>query len=533
MTGPSPSPARPPDRSRRRPPPDRPERRSPARERFPRSALFDPGGIPVTVAHLSAEYYPYARSGGLAEAVANLASWQSAMGVRTLALLPLYRSARKAAGPLVPVGEPLRVRMGDTELTGRLLRPEEPHPGPRIYFIEHDGFFDRERLYGDGAGDFPDNALRYAFFSLAALQALPALVEGPILLHAHDWHAALAVLFLRTRHAGDPRFDPIRTILSVHNAGYQGHYSPALLDQLGIPRELFTWRHLEWYGQVNLLKGGLVFADRVVTVSPNHARELRTPEGGFGLQEVFSWLGPRFAGILNGIDQRVWDPTRDPQIPARFSRENPSGKAECKRAVQRLFGLREEPETPLFGMAARLVTQKGLDLVLQSPALFAPPVNAQFVFIGAGEARFEQGLAALAARHPGRVALDTNFSDRLEHLLMAGADFLLMPCQYEPCGLTQMRAQRYGTIPIVRRVGGLADTVEDGVTGFVFGPYHAEALVGAALRGLDCYVNPPEWERLRRNAMARDFGWERSVEQYLAVYRSALGVPPEPAGTGS
>ena len=480
----------------------------------------------MTVAHISAEYYPYARSGGLAEAVANLATWQSAMGVRSLALVPLHRSARQAAGPLVPVGDALRVRVGPTEITGRLLRQEEGRPGARLYFIEHDGFFDRERLYGDAHGDYPDNHLRFAFFSLAALQTLPRLADGPILLHAHDWHAAFAVLFLRTRHAGDPRYDGIRSVLSVHNAGYQGHCAPELLSELGISRELFTWRHLEWYGRVNVLKGGLVFADRVVTVSPNHARELRTAAGGFGLQEVFSWLGPRFGGILNGIDQKVWDPANDPQIPAAFTVDDPAGKAECKREVQRVFGLTEDAKVPLFAMAARLVTQKGLDLVLQSPALLA--LGAQFVFIGAGEVRFEQALADLARQHPSRIALNTGFTDRLEHLLMAGSDFLLMPCQYEPCGLTQMRSQRYGTIPVVRRVGGLADTVEDGATGFVFEPYHPESLLGAVLRGIDCYANPAEWDRVRRNAMAGDFGWERSVEQYFQLYREAIGTPAPP-----
>jgi len=475
------------------------------------------------VVHLSAEYYPYARSGGLAEAVANLATWQSAMGVRSLALLPLYRTARKAAGPLVQVGESLRVRIGATEETGRLLRQETVQPGPQLFFIEQDEFFDRERQYGDARGDYPDNHLRYAFFSLAALQALPTIAPGPVLLHTHDWHAAFALVFLRTRHAGDPRYDAIRTVLSVHNAGYQGHYAPGVLAELGLPAELFTWRYLEWYGKANILKGGLVFADRVVTVSPNHSRELRTPAGGFGLQEVFSWLGPRFSGILNGIDQKVWDPMTDEYIPSRFSRDDPSGKQDCKREVQRVFGLTQDPGAPLFGMAARLVTQKGLDLLMQSPALFS--LGAQFVFIGAGEPRFEQALAELARRQPGQVALDTDFTDRLEHLLMAGADFLLMPCQYEPCGLTQMRAQRYGVVPVVRRVGGLADTVEDGVTGFVFEPYHPEPLLGAVLRGLDCYANQFEWERIRRNAMARDFGWERSVERYLEVYRSAVGPP--------
>ncbi|HLG06083.1 MAG TPA: glycogen/starch synthase [Gemmatimonadales bacterium] len=470
--------------------------------------------------HVSAEYYPHARSGGLAEAVANLATWQSAMGVRSLALLPLYRSARRTAGPLAQVGDPLRVRIGDAELTGRLLESEADRPGPRVLFIEHDGFFDRERLYGDAGGDYPDNHLRYAFFSLAALQALPRVCPGPVLLHAHDWHAALALLFLRTRFAGDPWYDGIRTVLSVHNAGYQGHYPPDVLDQLSIPAGLFTWRHLEWYGKVNLLKGGLVLADRVVTVSPNHARELRTPAGGFGLQEVFSWLGPRFRGILNGIDQKVWDPASDPQIPARYTAQDPAGKAECKLVVQREFGLAPAPAAPLFSMAARLVTQKGIDLLLQCPALFS--LGAQFVFIGAGEPRFERALAELASQQPGRIALNTAFTDRLEHLLIAGADFLLMPCLYEPCGLTQMRAQRYGAIPIVRRVGGLADTVEDGVTGFGFEPYQPDSLLGAVLRGLDCYAVPPEWDRLRRNAMSRDFGWERSVEQYLQVYREAL-----------
>lgn len=497
-----------------------------ARRSHPRSALQTEGGELVTVAHLAAEYYPYARSGGLAEAVATLARYQSTAGVRSLALLPLYRSARKAAGPLLEVEEPLRVRIGPREETARLLCQQERRPGSQIFFVEHDGFYDRDRLYGDSAGDYPDNHLRYAFFSLAALQALPRLVPGPMLLHAHDWHAALALVYLRTRFAGDRRYDAIRTVLSVHNAGYQGHYGPEIMGELDLPTRLFDWPFLEWYGKVNMLKGGLVFADQVVTVSPNHSRELRTPSGGFGLQEVFGWLGPRFSGILNGIDQEVWDPARDPQIPAPFTREDPGGKAACKREVQRLFGLTEDPRAPLFSMAARLVTQKGLDLILDSPAMLS--LGAQFVFIGAGEARFEQALASLAALHPDRIAVNTNFTDRLEHLLMAGADFLLMPCQYEPCGLTQMRAQRYGAIPVVRRVGGLADTVEDGVTGFVFEPYQPAPLLGAALRALDCYANSAEWSRMRRNAMARDFGWERSVERYLEVYRRALARPLQP-----
>jgi starch synthase len=496
------------------------ERRSKGRGLYPLSALRTANGEPVTIVHLAAEYYPYARSGGLAEAVANLARFQSAGGIRSVAFLPLYRSARTAAGPLAPVGEPFRVRTGSADVEVRILRQAEARNGTQLYFVEQDGYFDRERLYGDSRGDYPDNHLRYACFALAALEALPRVTDGPVILHAHDWHAALAPVYLRTRYAGNPRYRAIRAVLSVHNAGYQGHYPPSAMEELGLPWDLFTWRHLEWYGKVNLLKGGLVFADQVVTVSPNHVRELRTAAGGFGLQEVFEWLGPRFSGILNGIDQQVWDPATDPLIPETFTIDNASGKAACKATVQRSFSLAEQPRMPLFSMAARLVTQKGIDLILESPALFS--LGAQFVFIGAGEARFEEALTSLASRQPDRIAINTHFTDPLEHLLISGADFLLMPCQYEPCGLTQMRAQRYGAIPVVRRVGGLADTVSDGATGFVFEPYHPEPLLGAALRGLDCYASPLEWARMRRNAMRQDWGWERSVERYLEVYQRAL-----------
>jgi starch synthase len=350
--------------------------------------------------------------------------------------------------------------------------------------------------------------------------AIPLVATGPILLHAHDWHAALALTYLRTQLARDARYAQVGTVLSVHNAGYQGHYRPNVMEDLGLPWSLFNYRQLEWHGQLNLLKAGLVFADAVVTVSPNHAEELRTADGGFGLHDVFSSLGNRFTGILNGIDYQAWDPATDDQIARPYSRDELGGKAECKQALQLRFGLELDPTAPIFGMAARLVTQKGLDIVIGTYELFR--LRAQFVFIGAGEARFEQALAAISGMMPGKVAVNTKFTDELEHVVMAGSDFLLMPCQYEPCGLTQMRAQRYGVAPIVRRVGGLVDTVEDGVTGFVFDPYEAPPLVGAALRGIDCYYNPTEWQRMIRAAMERDFSWQRSVASYLSVYRRVV-----------
>jgi starch synthase len=452
--------------------------------------------------------------------VANLARFQSRAGIRTIALLPLYRVAREVAGELRPLGEPFQVRLGERIETVQLWTLTAPPPGPLAVFVEHDSSFDRPRIYGDASGDYPDNLQRYSLFAMACAEAIPRLSQGPTLVHAHDWHAALTLTYLRTAGPDRPAPDRVATVLSVHNAGYQGHYPPAVLPSIGLPWELFHWRALEWYGQFNVLKAGLVCADEVVTVSPNHAKELRTAEGGFGLHEVFRWLGRRFTGILNGIDVDAWDPRTDPSIEARYSAADLEGKSVDKAALQRHYGLSIEARTPIFVMAARLVAQKGLDLVLAGSELFS--LDAQFVFLGEGEPRIEAALRALARANPSTVAVDSRFTDQAEHRLMAGADALLMPCQYEPCGLTQMRSQRYGVPPIVRRVGGLADTVDDGITGIVFEPFDAAALSGATLRAVDCYHNPPEWRRMVRTGMDKDFSWQRSVESHLEVYRRAV-----------
>jgi starch synthase len=273
---------------------------------------------------------------------------------------------------------------------------------------------------------------------------------------------------------------------------------------------------------VNLLKGGLVFADAVTTVSPTHAHELRTGAGGFGLDGVFVSLKDRFVGIANGIDQIVWNPATDPLLAANYSASTLAGKIECREALQREMGLRPTDEMPIVAMSARLVAQKGLDLILGNPNYFA--FDAQFVFLGSGEPRYEEALAAIANRAPNRIVVQLAFSDELEHRLLAGADMCLMPSQYEPCGLTQMRAQRYGTIPIARRVGGLADTIEDGVTGFLFDDYTPEDFTRAVMRAIDQFEEPDGWLEMIRTAMARDFGWEQSATKYLNVYHRVMGT---------
>jgi len=469
------------------------------------------------VVHLTAEYWPLARTGGLGEAVNGLATYQAGTGTRTAVVMPLYQMVRDKVHALERVGPSFLVNFGSRVEEAWLYRiPSDS--GPQVYLIEHPGYFDRAAIYGDGA-DYPDNARRFAFFSLAAIAALPQIAPDAKVLHAHDWHTALAIVYLRTRYADQPFFRDLATVLSVHNAGFQGHYPPETVADVGLPAELFDWRVFEWYGQMNVLKGGLVFADAAVTVSPTHARELLTPEGGFGLHDVFTGLGERLRGVLNGIDAEKWNPESDPGVPTHFSSTDLTGKRACKRALQRAYGLTEDPDLPLFAMSARLVSQKGLDLVLGGTLLHRP--DAQFIFLGAGERRYHDLLAAHADRFPDRVAVEFAFTDRLEHGLLSGADLLLMPSLYEPCGLTQMRAQRYGAIPVARRVGGLQDSIEDGRTGFLFSEYTPEALEAGVERALTVYRDKRAWNAMVKRSMELPFGWGGAAERYQEIYRMA------------
>ena len=476
---------------------------------------------PIGVVHLTAEYWPLARTGGLGEAVNGLATFQAAAGQPTVVVLPLYRAVRSTAPDLERVGT-FGVTLGLRTEQAWLYRIPQTDAGPQVFLIDHPEFFDRTGIYGADDADYSDNARRFAFFCLAALTALPQIAPSADVLHAHDWHTALAPVYLRRTFAGQPFHDRLATVVSVHNAGFQGHFPPEAMADLSIGPELYTSDVFEWYGRMNVLKGGLAFCDLAVTVSPTHARELCTPEGGFGLHETFIGLGDRLVGILNGIDPKAWNPATDALIAAHYSARNLSGKRKCKTALQLARGLPEKPRAPVFGMSARLVSQKGLDIVLGSDLLAMD--DTQFIFIGSGERRYERALAALALAAPDRIAVEFNFTDRLEHRLLAGADALLMPSLYEPCGLTQMRAQRYGTIPIARRVGGLADSIVDGMTGLLFDEYTPEALIEAVKQAIARYRDPATWRALTGRAMGQRFGWEVSAKKYLEVYRSALAL---------
>jgi len=480
----------------------------------------------MNIVHLVAEYWPFARSGGLAEAVRGIATFQARSGHNTAAILPLYRTVRERTSELVQVGDPFEVELGPGRAHARIFEQEDPGPGPRVFFLDQPDLYDRAGLYGEDGHDYPDNHLRFGFFAKAALAALPRLFDTPLILHQHDWHTALASVYLGTVLKDDPRYARVATILSVHNAGYPGMFGPDVLSDLGLPDEVFHWSRMEHYGAINWIKGGLAYSDYVGTVSPTHAHELRTPAGAFGLHDAFIALGDRLVGILNGIDLDIWNPETDPDIPARYSVDDLAGKKVCKADLQERLGLPIRDDVPLIGMTARLVKQKGFDLILGDGLLHRIP-GAQFVFVGEGEPAYKNALADLAHRMPDRVAVRFEFTEEREHRLLAGADCLLMPSLYEPCGLTQMRAQRYGALPIVRRVGGLSDTVEDQITGFVFDSYSSSELEIAIRRALSLYQNRAAWDKHVRRAMQKDFGWQRSADAYLELYGEALANHPE------
>ena len=407
----------------------------------------------------------------------------------------------------------------------RILKPADPPTGPALYFVDHPGAFDREGIYGEGGGDYPDNHLRFALFTRAVLEALPTLVpEGHIVLHPHDWHTALApgLSTHRLRGAAVLRRRGLRALRAQRRLSGDST-GPRCWSRWACGLEQYHWSRMEYYGKVNWLKGGLSYADWVTTVSPTHAHELRTPAGGFGLHDFFIAMGDRLVGILNGIDQDLWDPDHTtPRSPASYSRYDLDGKEGVQGEAPGAGGASREPGRPPGGDDGAPGPAEGLrPHPRRRPAV---PPGRGAVHLPGGRRPWVPGTRSRRSRKtiPDRVAAFFEFTEQREHLLLAGADILLMPSQYEPCGLTQMRAQRYGALPVVRRVGGLADTVEDQVTGFVFDDFTTEALEVALRRAFDLYPNRRAWERHMREAMGRDFGWERSARHYLNLYEDAL-----------
>jgi starch synthase len=394
-----------------------------------------------------------------------------------------------------------------------------------FYLVEHERLFGSRRgLYGEGGRDYGDNAERFAFLTRAALAIPGATRLRPRIVHLNDWQTGLGPYLLAHEHADDPALAGARTVFTIHNLAYQGVFPKEVIPHLGLPWSAFRPDALEFYDRLSFMKAALVGADALTTVSPTYAREILEPEGGAGLDPVLRHRRDRLTGILNGIDAGEWDPATDPHLPARYSARSLAGKARCKAALQRELGLAERPDVPLLTMVSRLAEQKGVDLVAAAlPELLARDV--QLAILGSGDPAYEQALAAAARERPGRMAVRIGFDEALAHRLEAGGDAFLMPSRFEPCGLNQMYSLRYGTVPVVRAVGGLDDTVEDydgwnRGTGFKFRDYAPAALLLAVRRALDAHRDKKAWRGLVTRGMAQDFSWDRSAERYEALYEA-------------
>ncbi len=488
----------------------------------------------IRVLHAAAEVYPLLKTGGLADVVGALPPVLRAHGVDVRLLLPGAPPILEGLTDLRTVAE-LGPAFGAARVTLRLGRM--PRGDVPAYVLDAPWLYDRPGspyLAPDGA-EWPDNQGRFAAFGWAAAHLAFGELDPawrPAILHCHDWHCGLAPAYLRAHPA--PR---LRTVFTIHNLAYQGDYPLADFRGIGLPDAMLHAEGLEFHGRGNFMKAGLVFSDSLTTVSPRYAREICTHEFGAGMEGVLSARRERLTGILNGVDYSVWDPATDPHLAANYDATRLEGKARCKAALQADSGLEQAARVPLFAVVSRLADQKGTDLLLAALSGLLQR-GGQLVVLGSGDRQLEEALAAAARAHPGRVAVTIGYDEARAHRIIAGADLIVLPSRFEPCGLTQMYGLRYGTLPLVRRVGGLADTVTDAdearepaaqgappaeePTGFVFDRPAAGALEAAIARAIGAYGEPERWAAMMRTAMARDHSWSTSGARYAELYRALL-----------
>jgi starch synthase len=466
----------------------------------------------------ASECVPFAKTGGLADVVGALPIALAARGHDVRVVLPRYRVAKKHAAKLLPAS--LAVPVGAGEAWCGVHEARLGAGGARAYLLEHDVLYDRDGIYGDAHGGFGDNLARYTLLSRGAVRLCDAIGFSPDVVHVHDWQTALVPIYLRTLDAGSP-VARAATVLTIHNMGYQGWFGRDELWQTRLGWDDFHARGLERHGSINLLQGGIHEATLVTTVSPRYAREIQTPEGGEGLDGALRDRGGDVVGILNGIDDAIWNPETDAYAPAHFDARDLEGKAACKAALQAEMGLPADPDAPLVALVSRFAHQKGIDVFAAAlPDILS--LGAQVVVLGAGDRWAEDAFSRLSAQH-ARFRAHVGMNEPLAHRIEAGADIFVMPSRYEPCGLNQLYSQRYGTLPVVRAVGGLDDTVENEVTGFKFDELDADELAQAVALAVYTYHERPEHFRLMQHrAMTKPMGWGHAARQYEALYRLAV-----------
>jgi starch synthase len=464
------------------------------------------------------ECVPFAKTGGLADVAGALPTALAARGHDVRVVLPRYRVTRRHPAERLPMG--LGVPVGHGTAWGAVWRASLGRGAVPVYLLEHNELFDRDGIYNDAGGDYGDNLARFTFLSRGALELCKALDFAPDVIHVHDWPTSLVPLYLDTTERGS-LLGRAASVLTIHNLAYQGWFGKSELPQTGLDWNVFHARSIEAYDRLNLLKGGIYHATMVSTVSQRYAREIQTPGGGEALDGVFRDRGGDVIGILNGIDEDAWNPATDQHIVAHFSANDLRGKAACKAALQDELGLPRRPDVPLFALISRLVHQKGIDIFAGAlPTLLDHDV--QVIVLGSGEPWAERLFGTLSAA-TDRFRAYLGMNESLAHRIEAGADLFVMPSRYEPCGLNQMYSQRYGTLPVVRAVGGLDDTVENYVTGFKFEELSSTALSSTLIWALQTYYDQPEHFRtMQMRAMRKPLGWDHASRQYEALYRMAV-----------
>ncbi|MGA3105052.1 MAG: glycogen synthase GlgA [Terriglobales bacterium] len=478
------------------------------------------------IAFAASECVPFSKTGGLADVVGALPRALAALGHQVSVYVPRYRQT-KLADPqtvvrsiTIPFDDKYRFCSVTTAGTSA---------GVRHYFVDYPPYFDRDAIYGTAAGDYPDNAERFALFSRAVLEA-SKILGVPHVFHCHDWQAALVPVMLRTLYSADPAFREVATVFTIHNMGYQGLFPPDTLPLLMLPWDLLTMSKMEFFGQVNFLKGALVHSDYVTTVSKKYSQEIQTTEYGFGLEGVLRNRAATVTGILNGVDYEEWSPQTDKFTVAKYSAQDLSGKLKCKQDLLHAFGIANvDAKVPVIGIVSRFAAQKGFDLISQIMDRLARE-EMIMVVLGSGDKPYEEMFQRLNRQFPNKIAAKVAFDNAIAHKIEAGADMFLMPSRYEPCGLNQIYSLKYGTVPIVRATGGLDDTIEPWDartgkgTGFKFTDYTGEALLMTIKQALLDYQDPSSWRILMRNGMVRDFSWGASAREYGKVYERARQV---------
>ncbi|MFO1052169.1 MAG: glycogen synthase [Planctomycetota bacterium] len=491
---------------------------------------------PLRIALVSSEVTPFAKTGGLADVVAGLGRWLGNQGHDVRIFMPLYGQVQSGGFDLHEARDVGRIRIrfdgSEQEFGAKVcLLPDTattPAGKVRVYFVDSASMFGRDRLY---SSTYSDEHIRFGLLCRAAIEFCQRMRFAPDVFHCNDWHTALIPLYLRTLYSWDGLFRRTRTLLTIHNIGYQGQFKPGVIEDLGLggSRGLFHQDDLSNKNEVNLLKTGLMYADWLTTVSGTYAQEIQTQDGGRGLDDVLRARRDALTGIVNGVDYGDWNPESDRWLTTHFSAADLAGKAICKRKLLDRYNLRQDGDPIVLGIVSRLTAQKGFDLLPDVLPVVLRDERVRLCVLGSGEARYEDYFQWLRDQVPERVGIYRGYNEELAHWVEAGADIFLMPSLFEPCGLNQMYSLRYGTVPVVRRTGGLADTVVDfdpatgSGTGFVFDRYESHALLAQIQRALATFRETATWHRLMLNGMAQDWSWDRQGPRYVEIYRRLIG----------